>query len=463
MPPIVALLLTVVFVGYLFRRDFEEQPNVTRALWIPIAWMLIIGSRFVSMWLDTFGVPVGGISLEEGSPIDAAVFLILIVSAARILVRRQVRLSEIVRENQWLAIFFVYCFIAISWSDFPFVAFKRWIKIIGHPLMVLILFTEPDPEEAVARLMKRCAYILIPVSVLFIKYYPEFGRSYDVWSGMPSSCGITTNKNELGYVCLVLGLFFGWNLLKTLREETGKRRRNELVLTIGFLSMIWWLLYMARSATSLISLVVGMLTLIFLGLPFVNKRRVGTYALIAVSLMLMSELLFGVSAQALKVLGRDSTLTDRTEVWHDVLQIHINPILGAGFESFWLGERREKMWAKWNWEPNQAHNGYLETYLNLGFVGLIILIALLLATFWRCRRELLVNFEFGRYRLGFLAATIVYNCTEASFKALSLMWFVFHIIAMEYSGTRCVKEERPLKKESSGQEAGLDFAELPRA
>ena len=43
--------------------------------------------------------------------------------------------------------------------------------------MALIVLTEPDPEEALIRLMKRCAYVVVPVSILFIKYYPRFGKA----------------------------------------------------------------------------------------------------------------------------------------------------------------------------------------------------------------------------------------------------------------------------------------------
>ena len=95
-------------------------------------------------------------------------------------------------------IFFVYCLLAISWSDFPLVAFKRWIKVLGHPIMALIVLTEPDPGEALTRLMKRCAYVIVPVSILFIKYYPEWGRGFDFWTGAAFNTGITTNKNCAG-------------------------------------------------------------------------------------------------------------------------------------------------------------------------------------------------------------------------------------------------------------------------
>src|SRR5207253_3237598 len=161
LPPIVALFLTVAFIVFLFRRDIREKPNVTGALWLPLIWMLLIGSRSPTQWLSVGGF-MQGAPMEEGNPLDAFVYFVLIAVGFCILNKRQVSLSEIFRNNGWLMAFLLYCFIAILWSDFPFIAFKRWIKILGHPVMVLILFTEPDLEEGMARLMKRCAYILVP-------------------------------------------------------------------------------------------------------------------------------------------------------------------------------------------------------------------------------------------------------------------------------------------------------------
>src|SRR5712691_5109030 len=210
-PPIVAALLTVAFIVFLFRRDIRENPDVSGALWLPLIWLVISCSIALSQWLNIFGLPVAGApSVEEGSPLDAWFFFVLIAAGFYVLNKRQVRLSEIVRNNGWLIAFLLYCFISIAWSDFPFVAFKRWTKILGHPIMALIVLTEPDPEEAVKRLMKRCAYVVVPVSILFIKYYPELGRGFDQWSGGAVNTGITTNKNTLGGDCLILGFFFFW-------------------------------------------------------------------------------------------------------------------------------------------------------------------------------------------------------------------------------------------------------------
>src|ERR1700730_18152290 len=253
-PPQVALLLTVFLIIFLFRRDIGQRPNVTGALWLPLIWMFIICSRQPSEWLGLFGLNLGGTSLEGGSPFDACVYLSLIATGMYVLNKRQVQLSEILRNNQWLTIFFVYCFLAIFWSDFPFVSFKRWIKVISHPIMALVILTETDPLSGLITLMKRCAYIIFPVSLTFIKYFPQWGRGFNEWNGLPENAGIATSKNALGCDCLILGFFFVWYFLQVKQMEQGRAKRHELFLAVTFLAAIWWLLSLAQSSTSSVSL-----------------------------------------------------------------------------------------------------------------------------------------------------------------------------------------------------------------
>jgi O-antigen ligase len=336
------------------------------------------------------------------------------------------------RDNQWLAAFLIYCLLAVVWSDFPFVALKRWVKVIGHPVMVLIILTDPNPKESLSAVMRRCAYILLPISVLFIKYYLQWGRAYEAWTGATLYTGITTNKNLLGGDCLILGFFFVWHFLETRLRPPSKARRNELILCAGFLFMTWWLLVKSDSKTSLTSLLLGVAVLIFSGRKGINRHRIGTYLVTGLIFVVLLQLLFDVYGATLQVLGRNATLTDRTFLWHDLMHFDINPVLGAGFESFWLGDRLQRLWEKYPWQPNQAHNGYLETYLNLGFLGLLMLLGLLFATYRKASRDLLRNFERGRFRLGFLAALIVYNWTEAGFKTTGFVFFAFYLIAIDY-------------------------------
>jgi O-Antigen ligase. len=146
-------------------------------------------------------------------------------------------------------------------------------------------------------------------------------------------------------------------------------------------------------------------------------------------------------------------------IWTRLLEVQTSPILGVGFESFWLGERTKLLEGLFFYSLNEAHNGYLETYLTLGLVGVFLLIGLLVATFWKIRLELFRNFEWGRYRLGFLVAIILYNWTEAAFKTVSATWFIFYIIAMDYPRSHLASAQSSVGLARSEEDRELAYVE----
>lgn len=440
MTPTLATLLTIAGVSLLLWRDASRGEARSPALWLPVLWLGIAGSRFVSQWMDLGAADDG--NYADGSTIDALYFLTLIVAAFWVLAQRGVLVGEVIKNNKWLLAFALYGFISIAWSDFPFIALKRWVKTLGHPLMALIILTEPDPAAALRSVLKRCAFFLLPVSVLFIRYLPEYGRSFDPWNGEAVNNGVALTKNDLGYLCMVFGIFFVWNLLTVKRYADRKARRVEAGLSIVFIGLALWLLSMSNSATSLAAMVLGLAAMLALGWGIVSKRFVGTYAVVLVFIVLALQSTFDVYAEVIALLGRNPTLTDRTVVWSDVLAMQDQPLFGFGFESFWLGSRLDLLWAKWWWKPNQAHNGYIETYLNLGGIGVVLLIGLLVSTFRKIGRQLLTDFDFARLRFAFLLAIIAFNYAEAAFKAVHFIWTIFHIIAIDYPKRDSSDEQR---------------------
>ena len=112
---------------------------------------------------------------------------------------------------------------------------------------------------------------------------------------------------------------------------------------------------------------------------------------------------------------------------------------------------------------NEAHNGYLETYLNLGYIGVAITAATLLATYGKARRELLDHFEFGRFRLAYLIAFILYNWTEAAFRMNCFPFFMFFVIAIDYPARRALAAQTAEAGAALLQEGTVFVAPRPQA
>lgn len=459
LPPQLMLLVTLGGIAWLFRRDFRKKPNVSRALWIPIIWLLIIASRPVSAWMGILGLPgFGGTSVEEGSPVDAIVFLTLITSGIYVLSKRRVSLSAFVEDNAWLTVFILYCFVAIFWSDSPLISFKRWIKILGHPIMVLIIFSEAEPAQSLVTLMKRCSYVLFPVSILWMKYYPDIGRKWDEW-GLSTNVGIAGGKNELGAICLIFGLFLIWYWLQVWRRPKDMDRRRELMLISGLLLTVAYCLRKSHSSTSILSMLIGGLIMMSVGLRLVNKKMIGVYALAVIGILGLAQVTFDLYGSIVELTGHESTIEGRGRLWEYLLANNTSPIFGTGFESYWLGERVQTIWAmpEFKWHPTQAHNGYLETDLTLGAVGLLLLIGLIFAAFRKCRQDLLMNFEWGRFTMSYLIAILAHNWTEAGFKGLSLIFFGFFLVATRYRQVQLYQVTTPVEVTRTVEDAELVY------
>ena len=154
---------------------------------------------------------------SEGSPIDRAVFFGLIVAGIIILERRKIDWEQVFTKNGWILLYLLYCLVSVTWTNDPSVLMKRWIKDLGNPIMALVLLTERRPYEALGVVLRRLAFLLLPLSVLFIKYYPELGRWYrhDV---AETFTGVATQKNQLGLACLIVGIYMSWELLQRRQE-----------------------------------------------------------------------------------------------------------------------------------------------------------------------------------------------------------------------------------------------------
>jgi len=430
MPPTLALSLWLILLLCLLHFDPAKVSGVRlRAVWVPVTWVFFFTSRLPSQWLGLQS-GVEAQAYEEGNALDRVVFSILILLAIGILVSRSFRWGSFFSRNVALTAFLAFALLSIVWSDFPFIAFKRWYKDLGNYLMVLVVLSDDSPLEALRALLRRLAYLLIPLSILLIKYFPEIGKAYSEWTGAAEFMGPTTSKNMLGAICLVSGIFFFWDTISRWPERREPRIKRLILVNILFMIMTLWVLYLSDSATSLVCLVIGCSVLTVAQTRFM-ERHPTFLKLLSPSLFLLYVILafgFDINGQLAPSLGRDANLTNRTEIWKFLLNMHTNPILGTGFQSFWLGERLQTVWSGFS-HINEAHNGYLDIYLNLGLVGLFIFVSFLISSYLTICKRFDRFRNFATFGLAVWTVTVFYNVSEAAFE-VGLTWVTFLLVAI---------------------------------
>lgn len=428
--PLIATLLCILFILYVFWVDYREGDEPYLALWVPTAWLFLAASRSASQWLNLSSPVTYQASYYDGSPLDAAVYLSLIIAGLAILSRRRIHWLEQAINNPWVWLYFLFGAFSIFWSDDPFISLKRWFKASGNLIMVLVVLTESDPYRAIRVILRRLAFILLPLSVLFIKYYPEWGRAY-AWGGRPMYTGVATHKNGLGQICLLSGVYFSWDLLLILQGKRKWTARLQELPYLVLLVMFLWLFYIVDSATSQICLAIAAALFLVSAVPAVAREPNWIVAVSGTAALVLGvmEGMLGISQVVLSLLDRDPTLTTRVPMWQGLLDMAVDPVFGAGYESFWLGDRLPKLIAAYG--VRQAHNGYLETYLNLGIIGLVLLVGCIVHGLLKVRRYLGVDFLSGVARLSLIVIVVFYNWTEATFYGVSVMWSLLLLGVMD--------------------------------
>ena len=436
-------------------------------LWVPFIWVAINVSRPVGYWF------VGGteaakseiIDISQGSFIDRNTYLFLIIIGLVVLSQRRINWSSILASGRWLWIFYFYLLLSVLWSDYPFISFKRWFKDAGDLVMILIILSEKDPIEAIRGIFIRCAYLLVPLSVLFIKWYPDIGRYYEHWVWNTCYCGITLGKNQLGLLCMLSGLFLLWQIVDVYPDRGIKTRFRNLWPDLLVLAMCLWMLWIADSATALFGFVLGAVIFFATRLRLIrrNFRNLGWVLASVALLMLLFTVSSGFRETIAGALGRDVTLTTRTEIWERALELKTNPLLGSGFFSTWLAPEAASMVKEWGGLAH-AHNGYLETYLNSGAIGVLLLLAVLVSAGKNAKRQLYQRSTAGYLFISLFLAALLYNYTEVTFNRSNvvgmLLWLMSASGAAISSGAE--KEALPTDVGNSSSFATVSALEFTR-
>lgn len=460
MPPFIASIIFAIGIAGLFYLDRGEKPRASWTLVIPAVWMLLNTTHPLSWWLGINQGIDAAHSYVDGSPFDRNFTIFLQLAALVVLIGKSAKAGSVLRKNTLILVYFSFCLVSVIWSDFPFVTLKRWIKALGDVEMILIIFAESDPFAALKWILTKMGFFLFPLSILFIRYYPEIGRRpTNSWTQEP--VGVTSQKNELGIMCMMYGVFFLWMLLSVYRERNRPGRWRHMLAYGTIIAISAYLLSQCNSTTSMVGFASSAGVLWLASRRPVRPTLVHSAVLAVLGLSIIA-LFFNPGGGMVQSLGKDPGLTGRKEIWDLVLSQHTNRWIGTGFETFWLGSRLEFMHhALVNQIINEAHNGWIEVYLNLGWAGICFIALLVLTGYKRIMSYIRQEPENGCLFLGFLLCTLFYSFSEAGFRYLNIAWFFLLLVIIGASQAISLANNRVpgrLRLADSGSEWKLAYA-----
>ncbi|MBL4617904.1 MAG: O-antigen ligase family protein [Robiginitomaculum sp.] len=364
----------------------------------------------------------------EGPPLLRALFYPVYLLAIVLLILRPWSSGNALARSFLLLLPVIIALISVNWSIEPSFTLRRSIALLMTTLFAIYLASRYDWSQFI-ELFAGLFFILALLSIGTVLVLPELGIMSEIHPG--AWAGIYSEKNQFGmnmaiaaHLALVAMIFVPkrrlfWGavlvfVIALVLLSTSKTSLIALMLTMTGVLMI----YLVRTSPRIA------VPVIYFGLTFV--------AGLSLAIQFFPEFMFS-------LIGRDPTLTGRTEIWAALIeQIKNRPWLGYGYAVFWLDETGPAYWVRQQtqWLVPTAHNGWLETWLSIGLVGVVTFAIAYLAAFISALRGLLTGKQ-AYWTVISMLIFLMFSMSESNIlQQNSLGWVLFVATAAKLFGAR---------------------------
>jgi O-antigen ligase len=320
------------------------------------------------------------------------------------------------KKNILLIFFLFYCGLTILFSEIKGDASKNYIYLLAITSYFGLLASELKLKQLID-LFFIFFNINIVLNIFISIVLPNITIADDMRYNN-SLQGIFGHRNIFA-IYIIFAIFF--NLIKS------KDFNKKYIIYIWNIICIYYL-YRTRSVTGIIVVLFCFIMYKF----FLKRKSFNLFAYAYLFYIFVNFMLFNgltdnsfISSALGKLLGRGGNLTGRTDIWSFCTKyIMINPIWGYGFSSF-FPTHQQAIPNTWLNSVAHAHNLILEQLLELGVVGLIIFLLLLLDILWKFYN--LKNRE-GTIFILMLLSMLIFNISEPLFYnvlGIVIPWVVF--------------------------------------
>ena len=372
------------------------------------------------------GLLLMGVSNDPGAPENPSLRLYWIPPYLIILALSALRVRRLTRY--WtpliLALAIVgWAFASKYWSILPDVTSRRVVALAMTTLTGFYLGAAYDYRRFVM-LMAGSFLALSVASLIVVLLLPVYGIDHQANGG--DWRGVWSEKNTLA-LFMVLGVV---SAVSAFMIDRGRQW-----LWGGMLGLCLLLLLMSKGKTALLCV---LLTLALTGGLWIMRRGrvlgvVTTWAAVTVG-AIAGFVIWQAPELVLKAVGTDPTLTGRTQIWKAVLdQVALHPRLGFGFAAFWqlTSTPANVIRKQTHWPVPTAHNGWLDLLVQIGWIGVGLFIAVLLATIVATAVRTARTREY--FGILFLLIFVAFSFTESFLEQHNSLFWVLFIATMTHA------------------------------
>lgn len=318
-------------------------------------------------------------------------------------------------------VYLFYIAASYTWSIDP-EATKRRLTVLSFFIVAAVGVGRQIPARLIPELTMVCMFGYLVLGVISENIYGTFRP----WSGEHRFAGTTHPNIQASY--LVAMCLSAW----AVHKQEGPFRPFALFVLFTGLAF----LYLTRSRTSVGGLV---LAFAFASAATADRLRFFKFGFALTWLLCLGSMLilalgtdFSSSAEDLLRMGRReaavedaSSLTGRLPLWEELWNyVRLKPVYGHGYEAFWTTDNFVAVASEIDWAPATAHNSFLECMLDLGYIGLAIMLlgigVILIKLIWNTVGKTQPHQQFV---LGLFVFTLIYGMTEAGIRSPSTATF----------------------------------------
>lgn len=279
-----------------------------------------------------------------------------------LVVTRYRAIFDVLWRNMPLVALLIWVWCSVAWSLDPAISARRALGLTMFTLLACYTVIRHDVDW-VLRVLSWMILAILLLSVTFILGLPELSLMPDE-RGMR---GVYTHKNGMGELLVLAAII--------LPPAIRGRLVPPLVGWLG-LGLAAALLLPVNSATATVIVLLIILTHAVLAVWRLPFRLAAAITALALSAAILGVALLLANIDVIfNALGRDATLTGRIGIWQfAMVMIEQEPLLGYGYNAFWEQPKfAQYAIDRFGWIVPNAHNGYLDTLLSIGIVGLALM------------------------------------------------------------------------------------------